>query len=232
MIVPGCKPATASKLGRESGTPPPAAAPTPHPCRARCHQPGHVGRGLGACAGVEEEGAGAAGEDVLDRARHLVAGGPDHFAEPVGEARVERLRPLRTLFREARECDRVRAVDRPIHRGLHLGGPAVEAQLCRAGRELRQSRQDGGLGHRVLAHAAVGRPLAAGDRHQARRGDEEGVIAGEGGGLHALGRPPGGTHQGAQSGETGEHVRGRRVAGQIARDVGEDPWRAGAGAGG
>src|SRR6185295_10782751 len=87
-------------------------------------QPGRFRGDLGAGAGVEEEGAGAAGEDVLDGARHLVTRGPDHLAGAVGEVEVEGLVPAGTLGGEAGEGGRVRAVFGPGGIGTVLVAPA------------------------------------------------------------------------------------------------------------
>src|SRR5271157_4159285 len=53
--------------------------------------------GLQAGAGVEEEGAGAAGKYVLEHASRLVAGGADDLGGDVGQGRVERRAQGRTF---------------------------------------------------------------------------------------------------------------------------------------
>ena len=53
--------------------------------------------GLQAGAGVEEEGAGAAGKYVLEHASRLVAGGPDDLSGDVGQGGVERRAQVRAF---------------------------------------------------------------------------------------------------------------------------------------
>jgi hypothetical protein len=53
--------------------------------------------GLQAGAGVEEEGAGAAGKYVLEHASRLVAGGPDDLGGDVGQGGVERRAQVRAF---------------------------------------------------------------------------------------------------------------------------------------
>ena len=55
-------------------------------------------------AGVEDQGAGAAGEHVFDRPRPLVAGRPDDLARKVGERRVDRRAPVGTLCDQSRRA--------------------------------------------------------------------------------------------------------------------------------
>src|SRR5215210_3422500 len=83
-------------VGRHLG-----AAPGFIPPQLLGHQAGYRGRDLGAGAGVEEKGAGAPGEDVLDGTGHLVAGGPDDVADAVGKGEVEGLVPAGPLGGEA-----------------------------------------------------------------------------------------------------------------------------------
>lgn len=55
---------------------------------------GHQGRHDGSCfagsSGIEQEGAGATGEDIFDGSGHLVTDLPNDFGLLIGEIRVNR----------------------------------------------------------------------------------------------------------------------------------------------
>ena len=60
-------------------------------------QAGDLGGGVGGRVAGEDAGAGAAGQDVVDGAGHLVAGGVDGLGPEVGQAGDERLAQRRAF---------------------------------------------------------------------------------------------------------------------------------------
>jgi len=101
---------------------------------------GDEGGGFDGGAGVEEEGAGAAGEDVFDRARHFPAGGPDGLAGEEGKARVEFAGELRVGCGDGLYAGEVGAghYAKMVHNGIEY----AIMQAWAEGYELMSSRPD------------------------------------------------------------------------------------------
>ncbi len=78
---------------------------------------------------------------------------------------------------------------------------------------LGKAGEAGGGGDGVLPHLAVGGPFAAGDSDEAGRGDEQGVVAGQGSGVVTVAV----FDQGAQAGKDAEDIARHRIAAEIAR---------------
>src|SRR5579875_606070 len=155
------------------------------------HEASGGGSGGDARAGVEEECAGAAGQDVFELAGHFVANGPDDFGAAEREGGMEGFVEAGVGAGEGVEGGQVGAVDlRPIierSRGWWGDVRAVERQAGGAGSNMRQSAESGGAVDGVLGHFAVGGPFAAKDGDQMRVRDEHGVIARDGGGAGGRG---------------------------------------------
>ena len=75
---------------------------------------GHLDRRLG----IEEERARAPGQDVVDRAGHLVTCRPDNLRARDRKRRVELLAQLRLFIDQFLDADSVRAIDRRGRRSL------------------------------------------------------------------------------------------------------------------
>ena len=74
---------------------------------------------------------------------------------------------------------RIGTIDRKRTEPGGLAKMAVNGQVARDARLLRQLRQRGGLVHAIFSHVPIRGPLAASDREQAALIDVNGVIAGE-----------------------------------------------------
>jgi hypothetical protein len=139
----------------------------------------------------EKEGAGPATEHVDSRPRHLF----------VDEA--------------AHQC----VVGRKNAADIAVGAfGQIQAQVDGAGRLHRQAADVRGLVHRFLGHAAVRRPLPAGDGYETALRNGDGVLARERGGVAAFAT----SHQRAQAGKHGGDVFAARRRGQVAPRVLEE----------
>ncbi len=99
----------------------------------------------------------------------------------------------------------------PEHLGVLV--MAVDAEVFRDAGPVVEPGEGRGLVDRVFGHLAVRRPLPAGDRDEAGRGDVEGVVAREGC------RPAlfvGRADERAEAGERAADIGRRRVFGEIA----------------
>ena len=190
------------------------------PAQLGRHQLGHRRGGAGGGGDVEEEGPGAAGEDVLQREGHLVADGVDRFGLEVGEAGHEPLAELGPVPHHGRH--RLGVAAEPAGEvGDDVGGQAEPLAACRPGRAPRSPRRrraastpigspapgagrPAGLGRRrpvephdpdrlvdgVLGHGPVGGELAADDGDEPAGRHPDGVAAGEVGRLRGRAGPP------------------------------------------
>ena len=101
------------------------------------------------------------------------------------------------------------------------GCGAQQRQLRRhAARATRQQAARHGAVQHVLGHRAIGRPLAAGDRDQARAADDDGVLAGHG--LRVLAVLARGLDQRPQADPHRPHVAALRCTQQVAPGLLQD----------
>jgi hypothetical protein len=140
------------------------------------HELGDAGSGFEGGAGVQQEGAGTAGEDIVEGACHFVANGPEDLAFEDGELGVN------GCGAEGENLRGLGAVDGEMSELGGVGVPAMDFEIASGARALVEHGDGGGLVDAILGHVAVGGPFAAGDRDEAGGIDVEGVVAGEGGG--------------------------------------------------
>ena len=159
--------------------------------------------------------AGAAGQDVVDGAGHLVAHGVDGLGPQVGEAGDERLPSDGVLGDQRVQHAGLAAVPvgevareaawpsgrRPGRRAAFSFGGATAAGRAGQAVEVLDDLVDG-----VLRHLAVGRELAAGDRDHARVGPGDPVAPRQVGGAPARRR----LHERPQAGPRADDVGGRQ----------------------
>ncbi len=171
------------------------------------------GDGAGHCDGgvcVEEESAGASGEDVFDGAGELVARGPDDLGGDVGEGGMEALREAQVSGGEVVDGFGERAVDIEMAEVKGVLRIAVDGQVVGTAGALVERAEGDGVVDAILGHVAVGGPLAAGDGEQPVVVDVDDVVAGERRGFAASGV---GLYEGADTGVDAEDVSaGGRMA--------------------
>ena len=178
------------------------------------HQGRDDGCGLDAGSGVEEQGTGPPGEDILDGSGQFESHGPDHLDLAVGESGMDWFVPLGTIGDELFQLGGVRAMH---GEGAFdgLGRPAVDRQRLGPGRSSREPADVDGAVDGVLAHSTVGGPLASGDRDESGVGDEDGVLPGERSGPARSPLP----QQRSEAGEGAQDVLNLWFAREVTRGV-------------
>ena len=87
----------------------------------RCDDRGDFDAG----AGIEQQRAGAPGQDILQGPGHLVANGPHHFAFSVGQMRVQAFVPVGLLGEKRGYGGCIGALGRQVAEGVRVVVPAV-----------------------------------------------------------------------------------------------------------
>ena len=150
------------------------------------HEGADAGGGGEGGLGIEEEAAAAAGEDIADGAGHFVADVEDDFGAGDIEAGVDFAGPFGLVGGEGADLGGVAAVNGEGIVGIEYGGGAVDHEAGGDAVAHAEAAEHFGVINDVFGHAAVGGPFAAGDGDEAGVCDEDGVIAGEGGGGFAF----------------------------------------------
>ena len=147
-------------------------------------QVGNVSGGGERCGSIEQMGAGASHENIVERGRHLVAGGVDGFGAEVGLAGDEGFGQHRVERDEGPDLVGLGAesVCQVGRRGSSIStGPTAIGTSCRTEQRQPPRRRTTSASRRielsndhvdgVFGHFAVGRQLAAVDPHDTRVAD-------------------------------------------------------------
>lgn len=128
---------------------------------------GDLGCGAEGGVGVEEEGAGASGEDIFYSASHFEASGPDDFGGEVGEIVIERGGEVGVFGEEELDGWGIGAVDGERAELGGVGVIAVDIEGAGEARFFGKIAEGGGVIDGVFRHVAIGGPFASGDTEEA-----------------------------------------------------------------
>jgi hypothetical protein len=129
---------------------------------------------------VEKERSRATGKNIFDGARHLFPHRPYYFGADVGEVAMQLLSKRGRIVRKGANLFRVRAIHGKRAQAFLVFKIAMDMQVARYTVFVRKFSERDGMVDRVLGHVAIGGPLAADNRQQARCIDVHRVIAREG----------------------------------------------------